>query len=116
MANQLKITREYLSELRTKFLRSGNHYISFCINQLEDDLVFMKDRGVNPGVITKRDQIINEMITFYNVCESIIDDYNNLLQPLKVQNIILENEVEKLAKLDEFLDKKIQHLCQLKDS
>lgn len=79
--------------LKGRFIRAGHHLISVK-EQLEDELHWLKNNypdQPNHRAITKKNSQIDAIIRFFNECEEIIGDYQQLFRIIKIHNAILES-------------------------
>lgn len=79
--------------LKGRFIRSGHHIIAMK-EQMEEELDRLKKKfpeQPDHPVILKIDAQIDALIAFYNQCDEIINDYQQLFRVIKLQNVILES-------------------------
>ena len=103
---------EFSLQLKNKFVRISSDFIAVK-EELEKDLLKLKSKGAAIELVNYRDHQIDRLVNFYNECEGIMNQYQNMFQILKIQNIIIEAALDDRVMNDEKFQKKFLGLNNL---
>ena len=83
------------TELKTRFVKQANLFLSYCLPELQNDLQRMSEKGLDQDLIDKRTNVINQMVDFYNVANDVVNDLDTALRLCNFSNKLLEGRLLK---------------------
>lgn len=94
-----------IKELQALWLRSAASF-STVHQELENEIVRMRDRKISQEIIDKKDFQIEQLVNFYNQADELIQAFRHELLNQKIQNHFLTEMLAKKVSIDEILQYK----------
>lgn len=89
----------------TAFIRKASR-LAVVIQQMEEELKWMRQKALSQVVINKKDLQIEELVTFYNQAEETIQYMKHEMLQLKIENHFLTEMMMKKMELHELMQYK----------
>ena len=88
--SSLQMLIEAQKNLKKKFYYASHKQIT-VITEIQKDIKKLKASGGNPYFIKAKENLVEDLVDFYNITESIINQYDTSLLFANINNRILEN-------------------------